>query len=259
MTQVLIDKLPFEVSGESLGAALSDIGAEIVLQSSTAQNQGGLTTLVLELHNADVNTALADFALLGRTHKDGGWHTLLSASGWDAVAGILRHKVGTLKTLAAASRGMAYVDIGPLYSVKFQASTGGATILSNGTFTGNANDWTLGAGWAYETNTVVATTASATLRQALADMTSSWLDGHVYEVSFTITGHDAGSMTVGTNADPAQGGLVVDDDGTYTVLVTADDHADGLVFTPTGFTGVIDGVTAKKVLTGVTVRGQLFR
>ena len=59
-------------------------------------------------------------------------------------------------------------------------------------------------------------------------------------------------------ADPAQGDISFDADGTYAAKITADAHADGLVFTGTGFTGVIDSVTLINCPL-INVRGSLFR
>ena len=131
-------------------------------------------------------------------------------------------------------------------------------MLSNGAFTGNANDWTLGAGWAYGTNNVAATDADTTLKQAKADMGTAWTSGVIYEVIFTISGYSAGTLQVGTNTLPSQKAVAVAANGTYTVKVTADGHADGLVFTGDGFTGVIDTVTCTPTVP-VTIYGNGYR
>jgi hypothetical protein len=122
-------------------------------------------------------------------------------------------------------------------------------VLSNGNFTGAATDWTLGTGIAYASNAIAFTAASATAKQALADMAVPWGNGGVYEVVFTVGGSVSGNLTVGTNTDATQGGAAVTSPGTYTRLVTADAHADGLVFTATGFTGTLDVVSARRVFT----------
>jgi hypothetical protein len=251
-------KTPFENSLAIAGASLTDIGDPIILEPEFNAGQKSFATRVaLEFQNESAAMAVGDFALLGKAHADGAWHILLQTTGWDTVAGILQAKVGTLKALAAASVGLAVVDFGPLYAIKFQTKSGGSTILSNGTFTSNANDWTLGTGIAYDTNNVAFTAATDTAKQALADMSTGWTDTLTYEVTFTISGYSAGSLTVGTNTDADQGGAAIEADGTYTRIVTADAHADGLVFTATGFTGVLDTVSAIETIPA-SVRGTLF-
>ena len=110
----------FKRTGATSGTGLTDIGAEVIVGI-----ENGGTLLAFEILNGA--TTLTDFALLGKAHSGGEFVTLLNSTGWDTVAGILKHKVGTLKTLANAARGMAYVDIGPLYSIKFQASVAAST------------------------------------------------------------------------------------------------------------------------------------
>lgn len=119
-----------------------------------------------------------------------------------------------------------------------------ASVIANGTFA-SATGWTeasadieITGGEAVFTNTT-----SDTLKQAKAAMTTAWTSGRIYEVSFDVT-VSAGSLSVGTNTDASQETSTIDSTGSYTVLVTADAHADGLVFTGAGFTGTLDNVVA---------------
>lgn len=61
-------------------------------------------------------------------------------------------------------------------------------VVTNGTFTGNADGWTPGAGWAYGTNKVDATLADTALEQTIA-----LLPGVSYSLVFTTT-RSAGSV-----------------------------------------------------------------
>lgn len=244
---------------DKAGNYLDEIILEPAIDCPTRRNRlNGFTSLLLEVHNPGTLTALGDFQLLVTAHKDSDAVVWMTGSTWETVAGVLKHKTANLNTTAANSEAVALIDIGPVYSIAFQAKSGGSTVLTNGTFTGNADNWTLGAGWAYSTNNVAATTASTTLKQLKADMATPWTSGQVYEVKFTLSSVSAGSLTIGTNTDPAQGDYSFNADGTYVCKITSDDHADGLVFTGTGFTGIIDGVSMIHC-PPINVRGSLFR
>jgi len=127
-------------------------------------------------------------------------------------------------------------------------------MLDNGTLTGSpAVEWTLGAGWAVapaapNATAIAATTATSTLKQTLANMATGWTSAVKYTVMFTLSGVSAGSLTVGTNTDDDQG-ETYSAAGTYVAIVTADAHADGLVFTGTGFTGTIDNIKTYALFT----------
>ena len=246
--------MPFYRAHTGVGATFEDIGDPI------EDTSRGMTEILFQLANGAGTpaTALADFALLVRPHTSASYHTIISGATWGTVAGNLKGYVGALNTLAAAASGLGHVDIGPANAFKFQAKSAGTDVLTNGTFTGNANNWTLGAGWAYATNNVAATAADTTLKQLVADMTVGWTSGVVYEVIFTISGYSAGTLQVGTNTLPSQKAAAVAANGTYTVKVTADGHADGLVFTGDGFTGVIDTITATPTVP-VTIYGNGYR
>lgn len=227
---------------------------------------GAFTSTAFSVQNPDESVALSDFAILVQPHPQSTAITLISGSTWGTVAGILKHKVGALNTLAAGATGYGYVDIGPCYSMAFMAKSGATELLTNGTFTSNANSWTLGTGIAYGTNNVAFTAASDTLVQAKADMASSgadWVDNYYYEVVFTISSYSAGNLAIGTAATPSQylnadGEEIQLGDGTYSALIQSDGADDGLIFTATGFTGVIDTVSLKRCATPL-IRGCVFR
>lgn len=119
------------------------------------------------------------------------------------------------------------------------------SLLANGTFTGSAASWTLTAGAgaiAYGTNNVdLSGPATGTIKQEKANMTTPWTNGVPYLVTFTLTG--TGTMNVGTNTTTYR--VVAGPGGatSYEVIVVADSHADGLVFTPTLYTGTLDTVS----------------
>jgi len=118
--------------------------------------------------------------------------------------------------------------------------------LTNGTFTGNANNWTLGANWAYASNAVTHTAGStATLSQLSASQAVALQNAHLYRVKYTVSAMTAGSVTakVGTTGT----GTAVTQDGTYTEDLVCSGSLD-FIFTPTNtFDGTIDNVSVKEI------------
>lgn len=237
--------------------------AEIVLtpdpnlptSPTSCARDGGFTKICFDVTTQD--SPLADFALIGRATRRSPSVTLISGSTWGTVAGILKHKVGSINTLAADSTAFAQVEIGPMYSIGFEQKSGASEVLTNGTFTGNANNWTIdGSDLAYGTNNVAwSNTSDAVLSQAKADMVSSgagWIAGALYEVQFTISGYTAGNITIGTTANSDQyvdsdGNSIQVGDDTYSAIITSDGADEGLLITGVGFTGVIDDVSVKRL------------
>lgn len=112
----------------------------------------------------------------------------------------------------------------------------GSNVVVNGTFTGNANNWTLGAGWAYTANTVQST-GDGTLSQTVSVSASQ-----IWRISYDIPTYLAGTVTVsigGTN------GTARSSSGTHTEDITAS-GAGNLIFTPAvGANFTLDNVTAR--------------
>lgn len=217
---------------------------EVDASHVTTGQISGMDKCIFELENSSNTTALSDFEMIVVPHPAADEHVLITGAEWGTIANVLKKYKGSLNTLAAGAKAMAYVDCGPVFAVGFRAKSAGTTVLANGTFTGNANSWTLGSGWAYGTDNVAATAASTTLKQLKADMGTPWTNGVLYEVNFTISGYSAGTLTCGTNSGVDEDSTTISADGTYSLIVEADNHADGLVFTGTGFTGVIDSISA---------------
>lgn len=117
--------------------------------------------------------------------------------------------------------------------------------ITNGTFTGNANNWSLGTGWAYSSNTVVKNAdGTGLLSQAAGDMVENPVIGEKYRLSFKISGWAAGSVT------PTCGGTELTSagtDDTFTIDFTAT-TADGLSFLPTETSRfTIDDITLVRI------------
>jgi len=125
-----------------------------------------------------------------------------------------------------------------------------AEILTNGGFTGNANDWTLGTGWAYNSNNVTHTAGNtADMSQAVGDMVSTPIQGRLHKISVTLSSVTAGSVSIrlSTVAESASNTLEASANGTFTKIVRAS-AVPGLVVTPTSaFDGTLDDISVVEV------------
>ena len=119
-----------------------------------------------------------------------------------------------------------------------------SNLISNGTFTGAATSWTLGAGWAYGTNNVAHTPGST----ATAAQNFTATSGVLYRVTFTLTG-TAGTVTPSIGA--VNGTAAAGAAATYTQYIVAGASGSvALAFTPhTDFDGTLDSVVLE-ALTG---------
>lgn len=131
------------------------------------------------------------------------------------------------------------------YRIAVASNAAQSDVIANGGFA-SATGWTEAtANVAITGGKAVFTAANSgtdKLYQAKADMATTWTNNRVYMVTVTISDFTGGSLDVGTNTNSAQG--TVTGNGTFNILVTADNHADGLVFTPTAFTAGMDNVSA---------------
>lgn len=96
---------------------------------------------------------------------------------------------------------------------------------SNGGFTGNANGWTLGLGWAYNSNTAVKTAGNA---GTLSHDSFTPVVGKTYKITVSFSAFTAGKLVVSLGGDT---GDDITTDSTYTGYFTAT-ATTGLVLTP---------------------------
>jgi len=155
----------------------------------------------------------------------------------------------TGKTTMNATGGVSVVDTASLGSEK----------VTNGTFTGNATGWTLGAGWAYSSNNVAHTAGST----AAMSQDTGEVAGEYYLVSFVVsytTGQVSLKGKLTTTIGGTQAGIWANSNGslnasgyfsnTVNYIVKATNTND-LTFTPTtDFNGTIDTVSVKKITDG---------
>jgi hypothetical protein len=129
----------------------------------------------------------------------------------------------------------------------------------NGTFTGNANGWALGTGWAYSANQITATAGSASnLSQNVLDVLEG---GRTYVITFTVT-RSAGSLKFRVNAgspaaviDVAEASTAITKSGTYTRLFRCPANPSDVVFEKdNAFAGSIDNVSVKLYDRAIAIR-----
>ena len=155
------------------------------------------------------------------------------------------------KTFVSAGDAMV-ADVGSL----------GAEKLTNGTFTGNANGWTLNTGWAYSSNTAAKNAdGTGTLTQAAANMVGGIgvISGEYYRLKFTLK---TATTSVAGTVIPACGGVTFRTETivvptaaiTNTVITThifrATSTAD-LTFTPSNTSRFsLDDISLMKITSG---------
>ena len=118
--------------------------------------------------------------------------------------------------------------------------------LYNGTFTGNANGWTMGtSNWAYRSNDVERTANAdcSTMSQTLLPVVQKCQ----YRVTFTIANRSAGTVTV--NLGGGTPSAARSTDGTYEEIVTCGTTDYSLYFTPdAAFNGRISHVICTSLI-----------
>lgn len=161
-------------------------------------------------------------------------------------------------------------DAGTFNQLNIKATSSAATLgpelVTNGTFTGNADGWTLGQNWAYGTNNVVLTLDAAT-EGKLSQTISGIESGALYLVTWTQTHSVANNGTI----QAALGGLFAGsavsfptaNAGSLTAVVFATASGDlELSFTPSqasGGTGTItlDNISVKELI-AVETAAKIF-
>jgi len=122
-----------------------------------------------------------------------------------------------------------------------------AEIIVNGGFTGNANNWVLGTGWAYNSNNIRKTAGVASsARQVLPSPTIS---DAVYEVTYTITNRTAGTLTPQLITGlTIYSGAVASSNATFTTYIKAFLPCDTFLLTASSaFDGDVDTVSVRRI------------
>lgn len=124
----------------------------------------------------------------------------------------------------------------------------GPNLVTNGNFTGSATGWTLGAGWAYNSNNIIHTAGVLEAYQNVGATDS----GLSYKITATIGGTTGTVLVgIGTAEVDVSGTTFSAGAGVSTVTVGGFGAGD-VVFSPSNdFDGTIDSVSVTVVLTGV--------
>lgn len=146
------------------------------------------------------------------------------------------------------------------------AATLGPELVTNGTFTGNADGWTLGQNWAYGTNNAVLTLDAAsegTLSQTISGIES----GALYLVSWTQTHSVANNGTILARLGTVAGAVLgMGNTSASAMSIVVEANASGnlaLSFTPAQASGgaggiTLDGVSVKRLTPASSVQ-DLYR
>lgn len=116
----------------------------------------------------------------------------------------------------------------------------GAELVTNGSFTGNANGWTLGTGWAYDTNNVSKVAGvQSNLQQDCLTV------GKYYELSFTVSNYVAGTLSpfIGFGSPV----VPVSANGTYTYKSVCTTNGILVLQGNSLFVGTVDTVSCKEI------------
>jgi hypothetical protein len=133
---------------------------------------------------------------------------------------------------------------------EYQPETTYEGLASNGTFTGNADGWGLGTGWAYSSNNVAKSAGTASnLSQSVVGLN---LDGRTCVVTFTVT-RSAGTLKFRVNAgdppaiiDVSTASAAITKSGTYTRIFRMPADASDIIFeADSSFIGTVDSVSYK--------------
>jgi hypothetical protein len=123
----------------------------------------------------------------------------------------------------------------PEYPIEWvDRGTTGTELVTNGSFTGSATGWSLGTGWAYGTNNVVAVTASGGLIQTISTITGKYIN---VKTTATTTNGPLKVQVGGTALDYAIS------NGTVNTKCLVGDNGN-LLFFGTSLSTTIDDISA---------------
>ena len=126
-------------------------------------------------------------------------------------------------------------------TIEGDASTAGSELLTNGTFTGSASSWTLGAGVAYGTNNLTFTAATSNTSNTTPSLTIN----KMYLVTYEVTNYTSG--TFWANLGGTASGATNSGNGTFTDYITTSVGTNILYFSGSGFSGTLDNISVKEV------------
>lgn len=261
--------------GESITASGYNsiaIGADVITSGSLSVGIGNLVTSGGEssFGFGAINSSMADFS-----YFMGNYLSLSKFATGTYAFGINSSSIPS--TMLAINTSYAYL-IDPSrrgYKIGIKTSTplkdldiGGDAIIAdptdldaekitNGTFTGNANSWALGTGWAYSSNTVVKNAdGEGTLTQTSGGMQTPLAAGEVYVLTFNLTNVTTTneSFTISFGGAPAYSiDLYIRPQGPAGLyqLTFITTNTNTLTITPTNLSRfTLDNISLKKITGG---------
>lgn len=144
---------------------------------------------------------------------------------------------GAVPVIGASGLVEAYSEL------KYTEPVSGVEEIVNGTFTGNADGWTLGAGWTYGTNYVAHTEDGTATLMSSGIVTNI---GEMLKLSFTITAATTGTFRVISSG--ARTREVTATNGTYEMYFMAFSTSTSISFYPSSTARFrVDNVSLKRV------------
>jgi hypothetical protein len=117
-------------------------------------------------------------------------------------------------------------------------------VIQNGTFTGNADGWTLGAGWAYRSGDIERTAGAAT--PTASQLLTPVVQKCPYLVTYTVANRTAGGVTVSLGGTA---GTLRETNGTFSEIITCGTTDYTLTLTASDtFDGRIDDVICEALM-----------
>lgn len=125
----------------------------------------------------------------------------------------------------------------------------GSELVTNGTFTGSATGWTLGNGWSYAANKVTSTGADGSLVQSISN---SFTPGEQYQLSYTTANSNGGILLRTIGLSNPLFSAVADGSHTDILTLTGGSNPALLTFAPfSSWAGDIDSISLKKLNQGI--------
>lgn len=216
--------LDISTHNASLGATGGNVGSDLTPGNYL---NGRLDSLLL-FELADMSSVISAMVTALYNSCSGVLATDLSAAQIAAWGGKYGYDLGEASGVRSSAVGWTANDLTPTF----------AEMVTNGTFTGNATGWNLGANWAYDTNNITATAADADATQALTATV-----GKLYATSFVVSGSPTGSVRLefgGVN------GTTRATAATHTENIRATAAGTNLAISPVAtFSSTVDTVSVK--------------
>lgn len=217
-----------------------DTGAAVLVADTAAMltnyiNVADTATMLSSyISNADTSVFARDFQISGTSGQVAYFNAANAVTSDAAFRWSAANKSLGINTVTTPS--------GAQVIVKVQQVPSRSTVVATQTFAADTTNWTRGTGWTFNGTAAVATAATGALTYTPALTITS---GNAYEVTYTISGYSAGTLTVAvgnvTYALPTH-------NATDNIVVLFPTSATGgFRFTTSTFTGNLDNVSVAQI------------